>query len=402
VAAPDASVEELNSDRTSWMAILPKSELKGDSQNPFAIESPYRFTHLRFNIFPDGGVARLRVHGEVLPDWRASLAVQEEMDLLAIEHGGRVLGASDLFFSHPQNLMMPGRGARMDDGWETKRRRGPGHDWCMLQLGIAGVVRRVVVDTAHFKGNYPESCSLEVCRTPASYHIDPASLHWTELLPRAALQADHVHVFEEELAEAGEATHVRFNIYPDGGVSRLRLFGVPSREGRMAEGLRWLNALLPEAAAAALQSCCGSARWAQHMAQARPFRDAQHVCETSDRIWAALGKDDWLEAFRAHPRIGERKAEAQQSAEAQRWSAQEQSAVSASSADTRAALAEANRAYQARFGHIFLICATGKSSEEILASLRERMKNDPQTEIRVAAEEQRRIARLRLEKWMAL
>jgi allantoicase len=116
----------------------------------------------------------------------------------------------------------------MSDGWETKRRRGPGHDWCVIQLGARGRVRRVEVDTAHFKGNFPESCSLEVCTRPAqrlaaeeSYNEDD----WRELLPRTKLQAHTRHFFEEELTNAGDATHARFQIYPDGGVSRLRLYG---------------------------------------------------------------------------------------------------------------------------------------------------------------------------------
>jgi allantoicase len=357
---------------------------------------------LRFNIFPDGGVARLRVLGEVLPDWRAILAERQEVDLLAIEHGGRPLAASDLFYSHPRNLTMPGRGARMDDGWETKRRRGPGHDWCILQLGIAGSIQRIEVDTAHFKGNFPESCSIEVCRSTAAYHIDPASMQWKGLLPRTTLQPDHLHVFEMELADAGEATHVRFNIFPDGGVSRLRLIGTPSQHGQLAHGVAWLNAMLPEAAESVLRNCCGSAKWAAQVAAARPYRDFEHVCEIADRIWSGLAREDWKEAFRAHPRIGERKAAAAQSAEATRWSVQEQSAAMQASAGVQSELAKANAEYEARFGHIFLICAAGKSSEEILASLRARMKNDPETELRVAAEEQQKITRLRLENWMAL
>ncbi len=121
-----------------------------------------RFTHLRLKIYPDGGVARLRVYGEVVPDW-PRLARRGEVDLAAVEHGGLVLAASDMFFGHRHNMIMPGRARDMSDGWETKRRRGPGHDWAVVKLGARGRVRRVEVDTAHFKGNFPESCSLEAC-----------------------------------------------------------------------------------------------------------------------------------------------------------------------------------------------------------------------------------------------
>ncbi|HEY0169875.1 MAG TPA: hypothetical protein VGB98_02395, partial [Pyrinomonadaceae bacterium] len=148
--------------------------------------------------------------------------------LAAVENGGLVVATSDEFFGHRHNLIMPGRGADMGDGWETKRRRGPGHDWCVIRLGARGTVRRVEVDTAHFKGNFPESCSLEVSNDPAERLApgDPdAGARWRELLPRTRLQAHTRHFYESELAGAGEATHARFRIYPDGGVSRLRLHG---------------------------------------------------------------------------------------------------------------------------------------------------------------------------------
>jgi allantoicase len=226
VADLTATTQQLESPSTKWIELLPKSALKGDSQNRFEIQDENRFTHLRFKIFPDGGVARLRVYGEVAPDWTA-LAQREELDLVAVENGGLVLAASDMFFGSRHNLIMPGRGANMGDGWETKRRRGPGLDWAILKLGAAGVIGRIEVDTAHFKGNFPESCSLEACSTPNAGK-DSAALaaaKWTEVLPRTKLEADKRHLFEKELRPAGDVTHVRFNIYPDGGVSRLRIFG---------------------------------------------------------------------------------------------------------------------------------------------------------------------------------
>jgi allantoicase len=227
-APPNATPEELAGDETRWVEILPQSKLEGDSENPFAVTSGERFTHLRFKIYPDGGVARLRVYGEVSPDWDAIRRAGGLVDLAAVENGGLVVATSDEFFGHRHNLIMPGRGADMGDGWETKRRRGPGHDWCVIQLGARGRVQRVEVDTAHFKGNFPESCSLEVC-TAREQRLAPGEVYkdedWRELLPRTLLQAHTRHFYEEELKEAGEATHVRFRIYPDGGVSRLRLYG---------------------------------------------------------------------------------------------------------------------------------------------------------------------------------
>jgi len=226
-AAPNATVEELSGPQTAWVEILPKSPLRGHHLNEFVLEAGGRFTHLRFRIYPDGGVARLRVHGEVLPDWEALRRAGGLVDLAAAENGGLVVATSDEFFGHRHNLIMPGRAADMSDGWETQRRRGPGYDWCVIRLGAPGTVRRVEVDTAHFKGNFPESCSLAVCRAEDPAALDPAALDrlpWRDLLPRTALQAHTRHLYERELLDAGEATHARFHIYPDGGVSRLRLY----------------------------------------------------------------------------------------------------------------------------------------------------------------------------------
>ncbi len=215
------TVAELTSDEVAWTEILPRSALQGDSQNPFKIESDLRFTHLRLSIYPDGGVARLRVFGEVVPDWRRLRSRGGEIDLAAVENGGLVLSCSDMFFGHRHNLIMPGRAVNMSDGWETKRRRGPGHDWVVIKLATPGRVQRLEIDTSYFKGNFPESCSLEACYTNGS--VEKAE--WKQLLERTKLQAHTRHYFEDELNDTGTVSHLRFNIFPDGGVSRLRVFG---------------------------------------------------------------------------------------------------------------------------------------------------------------------------------
>ncbi len=216
-----STVEDLlNAD---WTEILPHSALEGDSHNRFAINFPKRVTHLKLKIYPDGGVARLRVFGEVLPDWETLGCRESEIDLAAVRYGGTVLTASDMFFGHRHNLIMPGSARDMSDGWETKRRRGAGFDWCIVKLGTAGTIKRVEVDTSHFKGNYPESCSLEAGF--AADDTDPEKITWQELLPDVRLQAHTRHTFVDELKTCGVVTHVKFNIYPDGGVSRLRLYG---------------------------------------------------------------------------------------------------------------------------------------------------------------------------------
>ncbi len=162
----DPGAPQLEDHATQWASLLPKSPLTGDARNPFPLAPSSRVTHLRFKIYPDGGVARLRVHGEVLPDWAALKRNAGEIDLAAVEHGGWVVVSSDMFFGSRNNLILPGRSTGMHDGWETRRRRGPGHDWCIVRLGAAGRVSRVEVDTSYFKGNFPESCSLEVAAAP--------------------------------------------------------------------------------------------------------------------------------------------------------------------------------------------------------------------------------------------
>jgi allantoicase len=220
------TTEDLISESVQWTEVLPKANLNGDSLNPFAIPGDSRWTHLRFKIYPDGGVARLRVYGEVVADWDRLKRIGGEVDLAAVENGGLVLSCSDMFFGHRHNLIMPGRAANMSDGWETKRRRGPGHDWTIIKLGTPGHIGRLEIDTSYFKGNFPESCSLEACSAaggPLETLQDPEFV-WKPVLARTKLQAHTRHLFDEVM-DVGAISHVRFNIFPDGGVSRLRVFG---------------------------------------------------------------------------------------------------------------------------------------------------------------------------------
>jgi len=208
-----------------WVPVLPKSALRGNSNNYFPIESLRPWTHLRLNIFPDGGVARFRVYGEVTIDWSRVAAGRRAIDLASIKNGGLVIGASDMHFGERDNLIMPGRAENMGDGWETKRRRGPGYDWAIVKLGTAGVVSRIEIDTNHFKGNYPESASIDGCLTSDPSLNALAGAAWLEILPRTPLEAHKRHLFAKQLADVGPVSHVRLNIYPDGGVSRLRVHG---------------------------------------------------------------------------------------------------------------------------------------------------------------------------------
>ncbi|HZP03325.1 MAG TPA: allantoicase [Terracidiphilus sp.] len=395
--SPDVS--QLASMDEIWTEVLPKSKLEGDTQNRFSISDPHRYTHLRFKIYPDGGIARLRVHGEAVPDWKQVLAAGKQPDLIAVHHGGRIVSSSDMFFSSPQNLILPGPALNMGEGWETRRRRGPGHDWVIIRLGIRGVIQNLELSTAFFKGNFPESCSLEACDTENDEAL--ASCKWIEVLPRTSLKPDAAHRFP--VVSSRPATHIRLNIFPDGGVSRLRVYGVPEAEAIAQQNLRLLNAQPDAQAKAALLSCCGSAAWVAEMLLSRPFASPSELRETANRVWSGLGKQEWLAAFQHHPRIGEKRAAAAaQPDQAQRWSEQEQSAVTDAPAQALAQLAAANDAYVERFGYIFIVCASGKSGDEMLALLRRRLQNDPETELRIAAEEQRKITQLRLAKLLGI
>jgi allantoicase len=194
----------------------------------FEIDCEKRWTHVRLNISPDGGVARLRVYGDVLPDWSIRPS-GELVDLVAVQNGGKVVATSDIFLGPGQNLIMPGPAANMGDGWETKRRRGPGHDWAVIKLGRPGTLHKIEVDTKHFKGNHPNECSIEGCLETIGASVESLTsplARWDVVLPKIKLQPDRNHVFEDELRDIGECSHIRLNIYPDGGVSRLRVWGV--------------------------------------------------------------------------------------------------------------------------------------------------------------------------------
>jgi len=224
--------------RAEWREVLARTPLAADSHHQLSIDGAPKATHLRLRIYPDGGVARLRVYGDVVADW-ARLARRGEVDLAAVEHGGVVVACSDMLFGSRHNLIMPGDARHMGDGWETRRRRGAGHDWAIIRLGAPGTIRRVEVDTRHFKGNAAGDCSLETCALRPSQGgslrdaggtaaWDPqAAVAWQELLPLAPLQPHARHTFEDELKTIDLVTHVRFNVFPDGGVGRLRLFGRP-------------------------------------------------------------------------------------------------------------------------------------------------------------------------------
>lgn len=256
----------------AWTAIVPRSEIKADSQNCFPVDSPYRWTHLRLSIYPDGGVARLRAHGEAIIDpWLLDVG---GLDLAALEHGGRVVACSNMFYSSPDNLISPGLATVMGEGWETARRRGGGNDWVTVALAAAGIPRLAELDTSYFLHNAPGWAQLRGCRAGAG--VTPDEADWAVLLPRTRLQPDTRHRFP--LADAPAVTHVRLDIYPDGGMARLRLPGTPTAAGRRAAGLRWFNSLPDGAAIEALTTRAGlPVAAAERVARSRPVTEASDM-----------------------------------------------------------------------------------------------------------------------------
>ena len=211
-----------NLEGVEWVEILTKSSLEPGSQHFFEIKNEAQFSHVKLHIYPDGGVARLKVYGEVKRDW-VRMDKTELVDLAAAKNGGKSILCNDMFFSHMDNLIMPGKGENMGDGWETKRNRTPNNrDWVIVRLARSGSIRKIMVDTHHFKGNYPDRCLLEGCSSEDE-HIENAV--WTPILPESKLQAHHEHLFESEIESMENFTHVRLSIFPDGGISRLRLWG---------------------------------------------------------------------------------------------------------------------------------------------------------------------------------
>ena len=218
--------KKINWESINWKQVLPKSSLQPGSQNFYEINDQEIYTHLRLNIYPDGGVARLKVYGEVFKDW--SLVDEKEViDLAAVVNGAKAVLCNDMFFSHMDNLIMPGRGKNMGDGWETKRNRTLGNrDWVIIRLAHKGIIEKISIDTNHFKGNYPDSCMVEGSVLYSDEQIHASSeIKWTTILPQTKLKADHKHYFDEEIKSRNAFTHVRLSIFPDGGVSRMRIWG---------------------------------------------------------------------------------------------------------------------------------------------------------------------------------
>jgi allantoicase len=373
-----------------WVEVVPRTVLSGDAHNRVAVAGAPRATHVRLHIHPDGGVARLRIYGDVEPD--ASRLVPG-MDLAALENGGLVVATSDAFFSSPLNLLMPGPSSGMHDGWETKRSRRPsGFDWVVVRLAARGTVARAVVDTSFFKGNYPDRASLEIADAPLATREDAVApgFAWRPLLGEQKLAADTEHVFEDQLLARAPGTHVRLKIHPDGGVARLRLFGRPAPSAFLGR----LNAASRDSALSMLASLCGGRRFSSKVEERRPFAtEAALAATVSDTFEESFSSSDWLDAFAAHPRLGDRGAAPREAAE--------QAVALAAPPSVLSELGALNAAYERRFGHIFIACAAGQPADALLGQLKARLGNAPEAELAIAADEQKKITRLRLAKLLA-
>lgn len=401
-AADTATARELL-DHPGWKEILPRTAVKPDFPNAIPLPSPSpRTTHVRLHIYPDGGVARLRVYGAAQPDprtfWRPG-----SIDLAAIEHGGTVAAVSDQFFGPPSNLLLPGRGVNMGDGWETKRRRTPGSDWCVLALGRRGVVERIELDTHFFKGNAPQATLIEALDAAS---LAPGELEqrlrstepWPVLVGKTPLVQHRRHVIEPDVPAA--VTHLRVHIFPHGGVNRMRVFGHALDTPGEAKRREEFNAMPDDEAALLALSWNGARAFAQGMLVRRPFASVRAMFQAAEEVWWSLGTADRLEAFAAHPRLGQPKKAESQTERSASWSAGEQAGIAASAEAVAARLAELNERYFEKFGFIFILFATGRTAPEVLSILEERLENDREREIENAAREQAKITRLRIGKWL--
>jgi allantoicase len=228
---PAASLEaaltsEPVSKQTRWREVVPSSALGPSAHHYFPIQDDGIYDHVKLNMYPDGGVARLRVYGDPVAQWeeRDRQAVYE---LSALKNGGRIVAYNDAHYGSVWTMLLEGRGINMGDGWETRRRREPGHDWIIVKLGAPGIVEKAEVDTAHYKGNYPDRCSLQAAMIAEGDHfIATRAMFWPELMSEQKLEMDKIHEFSgDKIAKLGAVSHVKLNIFPDGGISRLRIFG---------------------------------------------------------------------------------------------------------------------------------------------------------------------------------
>lgn len=365
-------------DRAEWIEIVPRTDLTGATVAEFAVDDPHRAELVRLNIYPDGGVARLRVEGDPIPAIDL-VCPDTEIDLALSAVGSEVVNASDLHYSHPANLLRPTSSVGMWDGWETKRRRGPGHDWVLVRFGMRGRVDRLIVDTTHFKGNAPGWVSAE---------FSDDGENWVVGADHVAVEPDRANLVD---VGGAEGEFLRLSIHPDGGAARLRALGTADPAAAGDRRVAYLNSLFGQAAARFFHTACASSVWVDEMIARRPYPTAQAVLDEAEVVFASLAESDWLEAFGGHPRIGER---------GDSTTNREQAGTATASRETIRDLIEVNRRYEDKFGFTYIVYATGKTADVMLAIARDRLENERDQEIANAAGEQRKITATRLRRML--
>lgn len=362
-------------DTVEWTEVLGQVPLERGCSNLFGLPR-VRATHVRLHMVPAGGIARLRVYGSPRKELRGG---DDPIDLAGLLNGGRALGCTDMFFSPMSNLLRPQGPENMGGGWETRRSRPPGKDFVILELGHIGALEHIEIATTHFKGNYPSTVAVDGVLWPGA---EPWALMntdaWRPVVEAAPLGANRRHFFRQ-LAETGPLSHLRMRIEPDGGVARFRAWGWP----REAVGFE-LD----------VTGICGSTAWTEAMS-GRTWSSREHVLGEAERQWWRLRPADQLEAFAAHPHIGGDVGVLREKYQAR--AASEQAGVDSASEELLHLLATANVEYENRYGFLFLVCASGKTAQQMFDILQHRMENGERLEFQVACGEEAKIMRLRLE-----
>ena len=225
VSLEGANSNSNNTKLLKWQPLLPRKKTKANIHHYFSTNNKKVFTHIKFNIFPDGGVARLRLFGVIAKTKKLKNKITNLASLL---DGASVVACNNEHFGKAENILAPGKAKNMGDGWETRRRRGKGYDWLILNSLDGCMINKIEISTHHFKGNFPSHCSLQATYFPtprSSKHIVSSSTKWKYLLKNAKLSANKVHNFSNSLMKKEKINYIKINIFPDGGISRFRIYG---------------------------------------------------------------------------------------------------------------------------------------------------------------------------------
>ena len=212
--------------KTKWTRLLGKKKLGPNKNHNFKSQNKSTFNYIRLNIFPDGGVARLILYGKIEIDKKT--INNKNINLTSVLNGASIVGCNNEHFGRAENIIAPGKGKNMGDGWETRRSRGKNFDWLIIKFGKPGLIKKLEIDTHHFKGNYPDSCSIQTAiinKDLSNNLIVKNSKNWKFILNKSKLSAHKKHVFKKFLIKRNKENYLKINIYPDGGISRIRAFG---------------------------------------------------------------------------------------------------------------------------------------------------------------------------------